>query len=33
MLQGFLITGGAVVFGVTVGARCVLRQVQKGFRW
>jgi hypothetical protein len=33
MIQAFLITGGAVIFGVVVGALYVLRQFQKGFRW
>ena len=33
MLQGFLIAGGGIVFGLVVGAVYVLRRFQKGFRW
>ena len=32
MLQAFLITGGALVFGVVVGAAWVLHRFGKGFR-
>lgn len=32
MVQAFLITGGAVIFGVTEGALYVLRKIHGGHR-